>query len=391
MNQKTPINFFLLFLFLSVLAGPPLYAAELVNINTASLAELETLPGVGPSIAQSIIDNRPYAAIEEVSRASGIGEPGSSSYEKIKNLITVGSTSATQTTTATSSTQTQAQTSPSAPVSSFVAPPVPEVFADAGDNRTVIVGADVLFDGRAYNRQKEIITNVRFLWNFGDGAVAEGAAVMHHFEYPGRYAVVLTIAEDRSASVDQIVVLAEPANLAFFTIQDGGVRIENRAGRDLDLSRWIVRQFGRNFSLPEHSVILAGSSMFISQKTLGFYSGPSVEFDYPNGTTALRAGESAGGASTAVVQSVVVPAVPKTPSAPIVSKTSAPRDEPGEVLGTNTSAFAPVNDKKSSSLWLSLGALAVLLAGGAGTVHYLGLSAKRSETPPTAGGFDIVD
>src|SRR3989344_592105 len=201
MNQKTPADFFLLFLFFAAIAWPAqLCAAELVNINTAGLSELETLPGVGPSIAQSIIDNRPYAAIEEVSRASGIGEPGSSSYEKIKNLITVGTTSATQTTTATSSAQTQVQAeAQSAPVSSYVAPPAPEVFADAGDSRTVIVGADIRFDGRAYNRQKEILNNTRFLWNFGDGATAEGQTVLHHFEYPGRYAVILTIAENKSA------------------------------------------------------------------------------------------------------------------------------------------------------------------------------------------------
>src|SRR3989344_5590758 len=110
MNQKTPANFFILFLFFAAIAWPPpLCAAELVNINTAGLSELETLPGVGPSIAQSIVDNRPYAAIEEVSKASGIGEPGSSSYEKIKNLITVGGVVTQTQTVATSSMQTQTQ------------------------------------------------------------------------------------------------------------------------------------------------------------------------------------------------------------------------------------------------------------------------------------------
>ena len=117
-----------------VLMGPlPLYAVELVNINTANLTELETLPGVGPSIAQSIIDNRPYAAIEEVSRASGIGEPGSSSYEKIKDLITVGGVVTQTQTVATSSMQTQTQSQNQA---AGVGPPALTVLITT-DNRPI--------------------------------------------------------------------------------------------------------------------------------------------------------------------------------------------------------------------------------------------------------------
>ena len=65
--------------------------AELININTASLAELDTLPGIGPTTAQKIIDyrtqNGPFLAKEDIINVSGIG-PGT--YERIKDLITVG-------------------------------------------------------------------------------------------------------------------------------------------------------------------------------------------------------------------------------------------------------------------------------------------------------------
>ncbi len=71
---------------------PPLVAVtELVNINTASQAELETLPGIGPTTAQKIIvyrtDNGPFQTTEDIINVSGIG-PGT--YERIKDLITVG-------------------------------------------------------------------------------------------------------------------------------------------------------------------------------------------------------------------------------------------------------------------------------------------------------------
>jgi competence protein ComEA len=64
---------------------------ELININTASQAELETLPGIGPTTAQKIIEfreeNGPFQTIEDIVKVSGIG-PGT--FEKIKDLITVG-------------------------------------------------------------------------------------------------------------------------------------------------------------------------------------------------------------------------------------------------------------------------------------------------------------
>jgi len=66
-------------------------SAELININFASQAELETLPGIGPTTAKKIIDyrqqNGPFVSIEDIINVSGIG-PGT--YEKIKDLITVG-------------------------------------------------------------------------------------------------------------------------------------------------------------------------------------------------------------------------------------------------------------------------------------------------------------
>jgi competence protein ComEA len=58
----------------------------LVNVNNASLKELDTLPGIGPVYGQSIIDHRPYSNIEELLSKGALN---TSTYEKIKDLITV--------------------------------------------------------------------------------------------------------------------------------------------------------------------------------------------------------------------------------------------------------------------------------------------------------------
>ena len=65
--------------------------AGLININTATKAELETLPGIGPSTAQNILDHRdangPFQTLENIMDVSGIGD---GRFNQIKDLITVG-------------------------------------------------------------------------------------------------------------------------------------------------------------------------------------------------------------------------------------------------------------------------------------------------------------
>ncbi len=44
-----------------------------VNVNTASARELESLPGIGPALAQLIIQGRPYESVDDIERVRGIG------------------------------------------------------------------------------------------------------------------------------------------------------------------------------------------------------------------------------------------------------------------------------------------------------------------------------
>jgi len=71
---------------LQTLLSSPSTAAGSVDINTATAEDLQTMPGIGPALAQRIIEQRPYGSIEDVMRVSGIGE---ATFEKLKDLITV--------------------------------------------------------------------------------------------------------------------------------------------------------------------------------------------------------------------------------------------------------------------------------------------------------------
>jgi competence protein ComEA len=69
----------------------PSTSSELININTASQDELMSLPGIGRTTAQKIIQyreqNGPFVNTEDIINVSGIG---SGTFERIKDLITVG-------------------------------------------------------------------------------------------------------------------------------------------------------------------------------------------------------------------------------------------------------------------------------------------------------------
>ena len=62
----------------------------MVNLNTATEAELDTLPGIGPVTAGKIIESRtgaPFRTIDELRERGIVGEK---TFEKLKPLITVG-------------------------------------------------------------------------------------------------------------------------------------------------------------------------------------------------------------------------------------------------------------------------------------------------------------
>ncbi|KAA9026478.1 hypothetical protein F4V44_10955 [Niallia endozanthoxylica] len=74
----------------SIPAADAVQGKALVNLNTASESELETLPGVGPSKAAAIMEYREtngrFQNIEELMEISGIGEK---TFEKLKEHISV--------------------------------------------------------------------------------------------------------------------------------------------------------------------------------------------------------------------------------------------------------------------------------------------------------------
>ncbi len=65
-------------------------STEKININTATVEQLQTLPGIGPAMAKGIVEHRnkvgKFTKIEEIINVKGIGEK---KFQKIKERLVV--------------------------------------------------------------------------------------------------------------------------------------------------------------------------------------------------------------------------------------------------------------------------------------------------------------
>lgn len=58
-----------------------------VNANTASMEEIDSLPGIGPKLARRIIEGRPYASVEDLRKIPGLG---GKTWDELAERVVVG-------------------------------------------------------------------------------------------------------------------------------------------------------------------------------------------------------------------------------------------------------------------------------------------------------------
>jgi|GEM_PF-2072819 competence protein ComEA len=364
----------------------PTFAATLVNINTADSATLQTLNGIGPSKAQAIIDyrtqNGPFAKIEDIQNVSGIGP---STYANIKDYITVeGSTAQTGTA---QSQQTTTQTQPQTTSQTNAGALPPEVTAKITTNAQALAGAGTVFDGTAYNSAGEpLVSNVRYMWNFGDGSVAEGQHVLHTYHYPGTYSVELGVAYNFSSASTRLSLSVVVPSISLVAEGDSSLTVYNESKSDIDIGLWVlVDGAAKPFVIPTGTVVLAGEGVRFGAAATGLPGSRSAVLLYPNGTQA----------ASAVVGARSPLRGERVTSAPVARVTvSAPTQPVAVATNTqNLAAVAVASTQDSNTPWLPVGGLVGLLAVGSAGAWYMGRPGSKTvqETKDPSEEFDIEE
>ena len=272
------------------------------------------------------------------------------------------------------------------------------------DTKTIVVGADTLFVGKAFGFDGTPMIAPRYSWTFGDGGTKEGEQVLYHYRYPGTYVVVLNVSSGKYTAAARVrlnVIAADVSIASTGTGADSFIELKNGSSYEIDLSWWRIHDGNSFFTIPKGTIILPKSTIMLPSENTGFLIGASdmLELLYPNGEIA-QTYTHASSASTP-------PAIPVKSSAPVVPVVSVSRnvgslaqdavrsapkpavDATATTSGNLAEVIAPLNDAASAG---GIGKWLFAVAG----LSFVSIAAvtigRRKETVETAADeYEILE
>ena len=260
-------------------------------------------------------------------------------------------------------------------------PVEPQIISRIIGPARAIAGADVVFQGEAVGLDKKPLKNIRYLWNFGDGGTKEGERVMHAYNFPADYVVILEVSSGNFESSSRFRIKAIPSNIRIASATsgfEGEVELANDTKEELDLSWWRIRSGGQFFTLPKNTKMLPAGRLPLSAAVMGFpVADTDVALLYPNGSLAYQFTKSVPDETTVVSYSPNValenqpetlpeisgiPSHGETPKVSSQTATAVSAFDTGVEVKAGEQESTADNTKPRPSLWL-YGAGGVIILG----------------------------
>jgi len=196
-----------------------------------------------------------------------------------------------------------------------------KITAIAPSDRTVISGATVEYKGQALGIKNEPLSNARYVWNFGNGESIEGKSVLHIYQHPGEYVLVLNVSSGKLSGMDRAIITVIDGDILISRVDSDIIELQNRENVELNLSWWQLKSGDDVFMLPRDTIVLPGKKLIFANSIteLSTFGGRSVSLLYPNGIVAHTYGDD----------------VPNIPQSNQIQKTAViPSKSPGVIMPT---------------------------------------------------------
>ncbi len=108
------------------------------------------------------------------------------------------------------------------------------------------------------------VTSSEFEWNFGDGTTDRGATVVHSYEFPGEYVVILSAVMSDGQVIARANVKVVEDKLAILSADTEKIQIKNNSSYEINLYGRALVVGERSFAFPKDTIIKAGQALTLS-------------------------------------------------------------------------------------------------------------------------------